>query len=95
VASYERQCVDKLWGQTGLDIIAAIMAALTGYRGVQTIQKQLLGIFGARDGHEIRENAKAYHQGYYEHVRRIVPPERRLEYKLGDGWGPPCEFLGK
>lgn len=92
--SYEKQCVDKLWGVSGIDTIAAVMAVLTGYRGVQAMQKQLLGIFGARTGDEIKKNARTYHREYYEHVRRIVPPERRLEYKLGDGWGPLCEFLG-
>lgn len=94
-ASYERQCVDKLWGTPGLTIIAAVMAALTGYRGVQAMSKQLLGCFGARDADELRRNAREYHRTYYADVRRLVPPERRLEYRLGDGWAPLCEFLGK
>jgi hypothetical protein len=37
-------------------------------------------------------------QGYREHyanVRALVPPERLLEYRLGDGWEPLCDFLGK
>jgi hypothetical protein len=37
-------------------------------------------------------------QGYREHyaiVRDLVPKERLLEYKLGSGWEPLCEFLGK
>ncbi|KAL1967475.1 hypothetical protein VTN77DRAFT_3260 [Rasamsonia byssochlamydoides] len=37
-------------------------------------------------------------QVYLEHVeevRRLVPPERLLEYKISDGWGPLCEFLGE
>lgn len=25
----------------------------------------------------------------------MVPPERRLEYTIGNGWGPLCAFLGK
>lgn len=25
----------------------------------------------------------------------MVPAERLLDYKLGDGWEPLCEFLGK
>lgn len=32
---------------------------------------------------------------HYEHIRDIVPPERLLEYKLGTGWGPLCQFLSK
>ena len=37
-------------------------------------------------------------QGYREHyaiIRDLVPEEKRLEYKLGSGWEPLCEFLGK
>jgi hypothetical protein len=37
-------------------------------------------------------------QGYREHyanMRALVPPERRLEYRLGDGWEPLCAFLGR
>lgn len=35
---------------------------------------------------------------YLEHnelVRKVCPPERLLEFKLGTGWQPLCEFLGK
>lgn len=31
----------------------------------------------------------------YDMVRKIVPAERLLEVKLGDGWEPLCEFLGR
>lgn len=31
---------------------------------------------------------------HYERVRELVPKERRLEYEVGEGWGPLCEFLG-
>ena len=36
-------------------------------------------------------------QRYLEHnqlVRKVCPPERLLEFKLGSGWEPLCEFLG-
>ncbi|RYP49703.1 hypothetical protein DL768_004639 [Monosporascus sp. mg162] len=31
---------------------------------------------------------------YNDWVRSIVPKEKLLEMKLGDGWAPLCEFLG-
>jgi hypothetical protein len=37
-------------------------------------------------------------QVYLDHlaeVRSLVPPERLLEYRITDGWGPLCEFLGE
>jgi hypothetical protein len=27
-------------------------------------------------------------------VQRVIPADRLLVYRLGDGWGPLCEFLG-
>lgn len=30
----------------------------------------------------------------YEAVRKLVPPERLLNYRVGEGWGPLCDFLG-
>ncbi|OIW25318.1 hypothetical protein CONLIGDRAFT_673427 [Coniochaeta ligniaria NRRL 30616] len=32
---------------------------------------------------------------HYQEVRDLVPKERLLEYKITDGWGPLCEFLGE
>lgn len=32
---------------------------------------------------------------HYALVRSLAPKDRILEYRLGDGWGPLCEFLGK
>jgi Sulfotransferase domain len=31
----------------------------------------------------------------YAMVRWVTPRERLLEYTMGDGWEPLCEFLGK
>lgn len=34
-----------------------------------------------------------YRRGHDE-ARALVPPDRRLEYSVQQGWGPLCEFLG-
>ncbi|KAL2007652.1 hypothetical protein VTN00DRAFT_7634 [Thermoascus crustaceus] len=44
---------------------------------------------------EMREKAIQKYKEHYALVRRVTPPERLLEYKLGSGWEPLCEFLGK
>ncbi|PVH80118.1 hypothetical protein DL98DRAFT_207620 [Cadophora sp. DSE1049] len=44
---------------------------------------------------EARGNARDVYREYYAEVRRVAPKERLLEYELGSGWGPLCEFLGK
>ncbi len=51
--------------------------------------------FGASSAEEMRAKAKEKYQEHYALVRRIVPKERLLEYTLGSGWEPLCEFLGK
>jgi len=53
------------------------------------------GFFQARDGAEVRANARRRYREHYETLRRIVPKERLLEFELEDGWGPLCAFLGK
>jgi len=40
-------------------------------------------------------NARERYREHNETIRRMMPPERLLEFKLADGWGPSCEFLGK
>ena len=34
------------------------------------------------------------YQEVHDEVRRLVPPEQRLEYQLGSGWEPLCKYLG-
>jgi len=45
--------------------------------------------------HEMQEKAGQAYRCHYALVRRVTPKSRLLEYQLGDGWGPLCEFLGK
>lgn len=41
-----------------------------------------------------RENWIKGYMDAYDEVRRIVPPEKRLEFTFGQGWEPLCKFLG-
>lgn len=41
-----------------------------------------------------RENAITVHQKIMDRVRELVPKENLLEWKVQDGWGPLCAFLG-
>ena len=57
--------------------------------------KDRRGFFRAGNKEELRQNAKTIYKEHYEHVRRICPKERLLEFDLKQGWGPLCAFLGK
>ena len=44
---------------------------------------------------EIRAKSCARFKAHYAEVRKAAKPGQILEFKLSDGWGPLCEFLGK
>jgi hypothetical protein len=70
---------------------------LFGIRAGPCTSKLWRGLIGVKTIGEVRDEAKCkeMHRRYYATVRAMVPEERKLEYKMGDGWGPLCEFLGK
>lgn len=41
-----------------------------------------------------REKARAFYDHYYGDFRARIPEERRLEFTVGEGWGPLCRHLG-
>ncbi|KAF2477675.1 uncharacterized protein BDR25DRAFT_299522 [Lindgomyces ingoldianus] len=57
--------------------------------------KMEYGMFNCSDRAGFEKNAKETYRKHYELVRRSVPKERILEYQLGSGWKPLCDFLGK
>lgn len=42
---------------------------------------------------DFEKNGKRRFNEYYQEIRDTVPAENLLEYKMGEGWGPLCEFL--
>lgn len=64
---------------------------------VENLQKMLLGWTRAKDRDEILSTRilRAVYDRHNAMVRELVPPERLLVYRLGSGWEPLCEFLGK
>ncbi|KAL8672060.1 MAG: hypothetical protein Q9168_003455 [Polycauliona sp. 1 TL-2023] len=57
----------------------------------------MTSLFGPKteDPVKKRENWIGGYMAVYDEVRRIVPPEKRLEFSLDQGWEPLCEFLEK
>ena len=43
---------------------------------------------------DFEKDGKRRFNEYYAEVRSLVPKEKLLEYKVGSGWEPLCEFLG-
>ncbi|KAK8054660.1 hypothetical protein PG994_009727 [Apiospora phragmitis] len=61
-------------------------------RGMKVVFEGWLEADNRRDA---RANALRRYDEQHELVRRTVPPERLLEYRMGDGWEPLAKFLGK
>ena len=73
-----------------------------GYAGLRTVRKLHAGKFRVPGKEHINNtqiheailaNARTTYVNHYETIRRIVPAERLLNYRLGSGWKPMCDFL--
>lgn len=42
-----------------------------------------------------KENGRRKFEEHYATVKQMVPKENLLEYRVQEGWGPLCQFLGK
>ncbi|KAF2456050.1 hypothetical protein BDY21DRAFT_262209, partial [Lineolata rhizophorae] len=77
------------------DFVIRFVEPLIGVETGKPIQDLLLDFWQAKTPDGIRRNALRVYREHYKRVRGAVPPERLLNYELGSGWGPLCEFLGK
>ncbi|KAI0145445.1 hypothetical protein GGR57DRAFT_298571 [Xylariaceae sp. FL1272] len=93
--SYQSELLETLFNPLS-QFASRVAWYLLGIRAGYAMQKIHFGFFGVsrRDMIDEKHARKAYDQ-YYARIRAMVPPERRLEYRMGDGWGPLCSFLGK
>lgn len=51
------------------------------------------GVFGGREN--FIAHGKETYVAMLDEVRRLVPKEQLLEYRMGEGWERLCAFLGK
>jgi len=86
----------SLWGPVPNFFIGVVEPLLGSSTGL-TSRKTLLGWAGARDEKELRANLRAAWERHHAEVRAAcaATPGKLLNYKLGDGWEPLCEFLGR
>lgn len=76
--------------------VGGLVSWLTGNRARQCVEKLVMGRFGVRNYREINKDvARKFYFAYYDRIRAEIPEERKLEYRLGEGWEPICRFLGK
>ncbi|KAK5988960.1 hypothetical protein PT974_10458 [Cladobotryum mycophilum] len=55
--------------------------------------RTMTGVGMPYDHGKEKDKAIAWFNRQYQEFRDRIPEERRLEFKVQDGWGPLCEFL--
>lgn len=93
-ASMDEAIWSTTWGCRAF-LILDVIGRLKGLQAGLTIRKIMLGFYEARNVTEIRQKARQRYDRHYAEVRAAAPKGRLLEYKVEEGWGPLCEFLGK
>lgn len=91
--SFKAGALDPCFDLRSMAMIHLVLPVL-GNRVLHAMRKTLLGFFNASTPAEVEQNAREVYDRYYERIHEVVPKEMRLEYTLGQGWEPLCEFLG-
>lgn len=95
--SFKSELLGSLYNMSWLQ--SFIAWNIMRFRAPHAMRKVHAGFFSADEYslESIEPRARDAYEEYYRTVREAVPIEsgRRLEYTLGDGWEPLCEFLGK
>ncbi|KAL7943897.1 hypothetical protein V8C42DRAFT_358629 [Trichoderma barbatum] len=94
-ASFDAAILQALFQPVRAFLFQWLIAPVTGITAFAAHPYIVFGSFKARNAGEARFNARAVYEEHYAAVRKIVPPENLLEFKLEDGWAPLCTFLGK
>ena len=93
--SFKSEVLDPVTKEPFATFINILCTHLMRLRGFPAMTKTHFGFFRAKNAAEVRTNAPARLDEYFDEVRRLVPKGQLLEYKMGDGWEPLCKFLGK
>ncbi|KAK0642865.1 hypothetical protein B0T16DRAFT_414869 [Cercophora newfieldiana] len=94
--SVNETIITSLWGTIPnffVNVVEPLLGSVTGPAN----RKMLLGWANAKDEKELGANLRAAWERHHSEIRETcaATPGRLLNYKLGDGWAPLCEFLGR
>jgi hypothetical protein len=92
--SFQTEILDKLFVPL-FEFQIFLAWHLLGFRAGQAMRKLIFGFFNATTKAEVEAHGRQTYDKFFHDIRATVPPDQLLEYKLADGWGPLCEFLGK
>ena len=92
--SFDEGIIKNAWSPV-IDIIARLDQRLVG--PVHRVLQRWRGAWmGVENEEGMRRRAVEKYREHYAMVEEIAGPQGRLlKFRLGEGWGPLCEFLGK
>ena len=91
--SFDSNIIDAQWSPY-ISFVSALDPWLLG--PVRRCHRRwATGWMDSHSADEMRAKARGAYRDHYELVRRVTPKDRLLEFRLKDGWGPLCDFLGK
>ncbi|KAF4977239.1 hypothetical protein FZEAL_6203 [Fusarium zealandicum] len=86
--------LSAMWGPMA-SISISYFEPLLGSRAGMASRKMMLGLFQAQTVEEARQNARETYDRHHRVIREMVPEGQLLEFRLGEGWEPICDFLDK
>ncbi|KAF5672549.1 hypothetical protein FHETE_3683 [Fusarium heterosporum] len=92
--SMDEGVLQALWNPIAsfsINFVEPILGSVAG----RTARKQMLGLFQAQTNQEARQNGRETYDRHHRVIKEMVPEGQLLVYRLGEGWAPICEFLGK
>ncbi|KAJ2977024.1 hypothetical protein NQ176_g4610 [Zarea fungicola] len=84
-----------MWENPITDWAVSYIGPRSGSIKAEVARKYHLGWTQSSKTSDIMGNAKSAYERHYKEIRKLVPPEQLLDFKLKDGWGPLCKFLDK
>ncbi|KAF4341778.1 hypothetical protein FBEOM_4289 [Fusarium beomiforme] len=92
--SVDESVLQHLWNPIASFSISVVEPVL-GSRAGPAARKQMLGLFQASTVEDARKNGRETYERHHRVIREMVPKDQLLEYRMGQGWEPICEFLDK
>ncbi|KAM0272294.1 hypothetical protein ACHAQH_008719 [Verticillium albo-atrum] len=94
---WDKSFVDMLSGIFGkvTTFIKNYIEPWTGDHSATNVQKLMLGWTSSKNLDELVSKTRQLYDSHNDGIKKLVPKEQLLLYKLGDGWEPLCTFLGK
>lgn len=76
-------------------VVRKVVEPLLGYRSQMASCKMFSGLFKGDDRDTWQCNMRRAYDEHHALIKRLVPPERLLFFRVSDGWEPLCAFLDK